>query len=69
MEIMSKIISNFIIDKYSVIKVDEIPTKPYNKIKIGNDFFKPVPIFDAKNCIAIESNKKFISENIEFIKE
>lgn len=69
MEIMSKIISNFIIDKYSVIKVDEIPAKPYNKIKIGNDFFKPVPIFDAKNCIAIESNKKFISENIEFIRE
>ena len=69
MVIMNKIIDNFIIDKYSIIKVDEIPNKPYNKLKIGNDFFKPVPIFDAKNCIAIESNKKFIGENIEFIEK
>ena len=66
---MSKIIENFIIDKYSVLKVDNIPNKKFNKVKINDVVFDLVPIFDAQNCIAIKSKNTFINENIEFIME
>ena len=64
---MSKIIDNFIIGEYSVLKIDNIPNKSFYKVKIKDTIFDLVPIYDAKNCIAIKSNCIFINENIEFI--
>lgn len=64
---MIKILNSFIIGKYRVFKLSTMPTKPYSHIKIGEDIFIPVPIFDMKNCVAIESTRNFNSTTIEFI--
>jgi len=29
--------------------------------------YSPVPIYDAKNCIAIESDESFLGKVIEFV--
>ena len=44
-----------------------MPKKSYHKFLIDGNEYKPVPIYDAKNCIAIESDKRFIGKVIEFI--
>lgn len=64
---MSKIISEFKIGKYLILKVSDIPFKPYNKVKIENEIFSIVPSYDTKNCVAIESNGSFVNKNIEFV--
>jgi hypothetical protein len=69
---MSKIVNSFKVKKYSVLilETNGIPNKSFRKLKIGNDIFKPVPIFDAKDCVAIESDtdkETFIGKNIEFL--
>ena len=51
---MSKVIYEFHIKKYTVLKLDEMPKKSYHKFLIDGNEYKPVPIYDAKNCIAIK---------------
>ena len=64
---MSRILSEFRIEKYLVLKISDIPLKPYNKVKIEQEIFDIVPMYDAKQCVAIESNKTFLNKNIEFL--
>lgn len=52
---MSKVIYEFHIKKYTVLKLDKMPKKSYHKFMIDGNEYKPVPIYDMKNCIAIES--------------
>lgn len=64
---MSKVIYEFHIKKYTVLKLDEMPKKSYHKFLIDRNEYKPVSIYDAKNCIAIESDKSFIGKVVTFI--
>ena len=64
---MSRILSESRIGKYLVLKISDIPLKAYNKIKIGKEIFNIVPMYDSKQCIAIESKGTFLNENIEFL--
>ena len=56
---MNKILSSFSIGKYSVLKLSAMPEKPYSHIKIGEEKFAPVPIYEMENCVAIVSNRDF----------
>lgn len=64
---MNKVLSSFSIGKYRVLKLSTMPTKPYSHIKINEKVFTPVPVYDMKNCVAIESNCNFTNSAIEFI--
>ena len=64
---MNKILSSFSIGKYRVLKLSAMPEKPYSHIKIGEEKFAPVPIYDMVNCVAIVSNRDFTDSIIEFI--
>jgi len=66
-KIMSKVIKEFHIKNYTALILDEIPKKSYHNFLIRNKLYKPVPVYDAKNCIAIESNESFIGETVDFI--
>lgn len=67
MAAMNKILSSFSIGKYRVLKLSAMPEKPYSHIKIGEEKFAPVPIYDMENCVAIVSNRDFTDSTIEFI--
>lgn len=64
---MSKVVDNFQIGKYAVLKLDEMPKSGYNKFRIEGNEFEPVPIYDMPQCIAIESNEEFLNKIVEFI--
>ena len=65
---MNKIISEFSIGKYRVLKIDEeIPKKSYSLFRIDGKEYKPVPIYDAPNCIAIESSENFLGKQVDFV--
>ncbi len=64
---MSKVISEFHIKNYTALILDEMPKKSYNTFLICGKKYKPVPVYDAHNCIAVESNESFIGETVEFI--
>lgn len=65
---MKKVLSDFSVGKYRILKLDgEIPKKKYTKFLIGGVEYKPVPIYDAVNCIAIESSDEFIGKQVDFI--
>lgn len=64
---MNKILSSFSIGKYRVLKLSAMPEKPYSHIKIGEEKFAPVPIYDMENCVVIVSNRDFTDSTIEFI--
>jgi hypothetical protein len=64
---MSKVINEFHINKMTVLILDNIPNKPYSQYRIEGKNYKPIPVYDAKNCIAINENKNFIGQTVEFI--
>lgn len=64
---MSKVIYEFHIKKYTVLKLDEMPKKSYHKFLIDGNEYKPVPIYDTKNYTAIERDKSFIGKVVTFI--
>lgn len=64
---MSRVIDELHIKKYTVLKLDEMPLKTYHFFLIDGNKYKPVPMYDTKNCIAIESNESFIGKVVEFI--
>lgn len=60
--------NEFHIHKYQVLVLDEMPTKtPYRKFRIKGNIYNPVPVYDLKNCIAIESDESFLGETVEFV--
>ena len=64
---MSKVINEFHVDKYAVLILDNMPDRDYHRFVIREKEYTPVPIFDSKNCVAVESNESFIGETIEFL--
>lgn len=64
---MSKIIDEFRVGKYVVLKLDTMPQAKHRKYKIDSVEFEPVPIYDTHQCIAIESDENFIGKTVEFI--
>jgi hypothetical protein len=65
---MRTVVSDFGVGKYRVLKLDgEKPMKPYNAYRIDGVVFPIVPLYDAMNCIAIESADSFTGKTVEFI--
>lgn len=64
---MPKVVHEFSIGKYKILKLDEAkPNKKYKAYQIGGKVYDIVPMYDAENCIAIESSDSFVGETIEF---
>lgn len=64
---MLKIVSDFSIGKYRVLKLDgEKPTKSYTKYRIDGKVYNIVPMYDAPNCIAIETDASLQGKTVEF---
>lgn len=64
---MSKVIDEFHINQYAVLKLDKMLEKLFRKYRIGDIEFGPVPIYDMPQCIAIQLKKSFVGEIVEFI--
>ena len=65
---MRTVVSDFGVGKYRVLKLDGAkPTNPYNAYRIDGVVFRIVPIYDAVNCIAVESSDNFTGKTVEFI--
>ncbi len=65
---MPKVVSEFSIGKYKVLKLDEDkPNKQHKAYQIGGKLFSIVPIYDAGNCIAVESTESFKGKTVEFV--
>ena len=65
---MNKVISEFGIGKYKVLHLDEKkPPKAYTQYEIDGKHFKAIPIYDAPNCIAVESDGSFKGKTVEYI--
>lgn len=65
---MAKVISEFNVGKYLILKLDEaVPNRKFAKYKIGDALFNPVVMYDATNCIAVESSESFKGKNVEFV--
>lgn len=64
---MSKVIDEFRVKQYAVLRLDEMPQKTYRKYRIANIEFEPVPLYDMPQCIAIQSEADFTGKTVEFI--
>lgn len=64
---MVKVISEFSVGKYKVLKLDGVkPDKKYTRYLIDGKEYAIVPIYDAVDCIAIESSDSFKGKTVEF---
>ena len=62
------VVDEFHIHKYRVLVLDNLPmTILYYKFRIKGILYDPVPVYDLKNCIAIESDESFLGETVEFV--
>lgn len=62
------VVSDFSVGKYRVLKLDGAkPNKQYNAYRIDGIVFKIIPLYDAVNCIAVESSDSFVGKTVEFI--
>lgn len=66
---MSKIIDDFQVYNFRVIRVESIPDMIFSKVKIDGDIFLLVPTYDIENCVAFEydGDKSFTGKDVEFI--
>lgn len=62
---MIKIISTYKIMKYQVIKFEKQSNNHYRWVKLSNKTYKPITVYDAENCVAIESDDDI--SGIEYI--
>jgi len=64
---MRKVIYEFSVSKYKLLKLDgELPKKDYTYFVIDGKKYKPVPVYDAQNCIAVESTESFLGKEVSF---
>lgn len=63
---MSKITNEISIEKYKILKLDVMPTTPYTSVIIRGRKYNLAPIYDAPNCIAIESRESFVGAEVFF---
>ena len=64
---MSKVVDEFRIKQYAILKLDEMPQINYRKYRIGTEEFDPVPIYDMPQCIAIISDKSYLGKAVDFV--
>ncbi len=64
---MSRVVDEFRIGQYAVLKLDEMPKVNYRKYRIGTEEFEPVPLYDLPQCIAVTSDKSYLGKIVEFI--
>lgn len=64
---MRKVLSDFSVGKYRVLKLDgETPKNKYSGYMIDGKEYAAVPMYDVQNCIAIESSDSFAGKTVEF---
>lgn len=64
---MAKVIHEFSIGKYKVLKLDEMPiVHDYKQYVIGGKHYPVVPMYDTANCIAVESTESFKGMQVDF---
>lgn len=64
---MRKIIEDFQVSRYRLLKLDgELPRCGYSKYIIDGNVYDIVPVYDAPNCIAVESTDSFKGKCVEF---
>ena len=63
-----RIIHDEQLGKYRLFKIDGQRPRGFTHYKIGEEVFKPVPVFDMPGYLAIESDASHEGEEIEFIK-
>lgn len=65
---MAHVVYEFGAGKYKVLKLDaEKPNTKYTGYLIDGKPFKIIPMYDAANCIAIESSESFKGKTVEFV--
>lgn len=67
---MLKIVDEFQIGKYMVLKLDGNiqDTKDYRKYRIDGKIYNPVPVYDmGNNVIAVESENSFFGKTVDFV--
>lgn len=65
---MRKIISEITLGKYKALILDgPVPTHRYSKYCIDGIYYDIVPVYDAKNCIAIASSDSFLGKIVNFV--
>ena len=64
-----KIVQDEQIGKYRIMSLEKnlIYKNKFNFLKIGNQLYANVPVFDMPGCYAIEDNTSHIGEKLEFI--
>ena len=63
-----RVIAQFTVEKYTVLKLDGFkPVFSYSGYVIEGKEYKPVSIYDAPECIAIEAKGEFKNSIVEFI--
>ena len=65
-----KIIDDFQVFEYRVIRVESIPDIIFNKVKIKGQIYELVPTYDIENCVAFEYDGDDTLHNceVEFIR-
>lgn len=65
---MIKIIDVLQAGNNTVLVLDsQLPTKPWNKFKVGKKEYKPIPVYDMPNCVATDVHDDFVGKEIIFI--
>ncbi len=65
---MCRIINEFQLRSYRVLILDKLPLKSYRQYQIDGEMWEPVPVYDAKNTIAIryDYGKSFLGKTVDF---
>ncbi len=64
---MNKVVSEFAIDNYKVLTLDgEMPKRKYTEYVIDGKRYNIVPVYDLRNCIAVQSADNFIGKTVMF---
>ena len=53
--------------KYAVLRLDVMPKTKYRQFRIDGNLYDPVPVYDMPQCVAIQSEEKFIGKTVEFV--
>lgn len=65
---MRKIVSEFSIGTYKVLKLDgPVPAMAHTKYLIGGIGYKIVPVYDLPNCIAVTASAPLVGKEVDFI--
>lgn len=65
---MRTVVSDFGVGKYRVLKLDgPKPSSKYDAYRIDGIVYNIIPLYDAVNCLAIESGDSFVGSTVEFI--